>query len=122
VRGGDGTPERATPPTREEREKKDGLDVDPSSGRRQNERLELLVNLLIQQADEWGEILKEELTVTDNLGQGGAQVRTTLELNTGEVVYVREAQGGVSRGADGIRRLHLRFLDGRVPTHLIRKQ
>jgi len=103
---------------------------DPTHGRRQSERYELLVNLLVQQADEWGEVLKEELTVTDNLGRGGARIRTTLELKAGDLVYVRENAGdfearaevcGTSRGADGIRRLHLRFLDGRSPGHLIRK-
>jgi hypothetical protein len=103
------------------------LPVDPS-GRRQSERFEVLVNLLVQQADEWGAILREELTVTDNLGTGGAQLRTTLALAPGDVVFVREADGsfearakvcGASLGTDRIRRLHLKFLDGKVPTHLI---
>jgi hypothetical protein len=103
---------------------------DPTHGRRRSERYELLVNLLVQQADEWGEVLKEELTVTDNLGRGGARIRTTLELKPGDLVYVRENAGGfetraevcgTSRGADGVCRLHLRFLDGRSPNHLIRK-
>jgi hypothetical protein len=130
VHGQDGGEKHATPKARQERPEPDSAQADVAAGRRRSARFDLLVNLLIQQADEWGEILKEELTVTDNLGSGGAQIRTTLELRTGDVVYVREAQGpfearaqvcGTSRGPDGIRRLHLRFLDGRAPNHLIRK-
>jgi hypothetical protein len=103
---------------------------DPN-GRRRSERFELLVNLLVQQADEWGEILREELTVTDNLSEGGARVRTTLELKPGDVVCVKEAEGsfegraqvrGASLGSDGIRRLHIKFLDGKAPRHLVRKR
>jgi len=106
------------------------LPTDPT-GRRRAERFDVLVNLLIQQADEWGEVLKEELTVTDDLGQGGAKVRTTLELVPGDVVLVRESGGpfearaevcGASLGADGVRRLHLKFLHGKAPMHLIRKR
>jgi hypothetical protein len=115
------------PPPRHEDEPK--LPVDPD-GRRQSERFEVLVNLLVQQADEWGEILKEELTVTDNLGNGGAQLRTTLALTPGDVVFVREMDGsfetraevcGASVGNDGIRRLHLKFIGGKTPAHLIPK-
>jgi hypothetical protein len=103
---------------------------DPT-GRRQSERFEVLVNFLVQQADEWGEILREELTVTDNVSAGGARLRTTLELRAGEVVCVKEADGpfegraevcGATVGSDGVRRLHIRFLDGRSPKHLVRKQ
>lgn len=106
------------------------MPADPN-GRRASERFELLVNLLIQEADEWGEILREELTVTDNLSEGGARVRTTLELQSGDVVCVKEADGsfegrarvcGASLGSDGIRRLHLKFLDGKAPRHLVRKR
>jgi hypothetical protein len=104
------------------------LPPDPN-GRRRSERFEVLVNFLIQQADEWGEVLREELTVTDNVSEGGAQVRTTLELKTGDVVCIREAEGpfegraevcGASIAPNGIRRLHLKFLDGRAPKHLVR--
>ncbi len=107
-------------------------DVRPDpNGRRASERFAVLVNLLVEQADEWGEVLREELTVTDNVSEGGAQVRTTLELKTGDVVCIRETEGpfegraevrGASVAADGIRRLHLRFLDGRAPKHLVRKR
>jgi hypothetical protein len=118
----DGPPRAAEPEVEEP--------PDPN-GRRRSERFELLVNLLLQQADEWGEILREELTVTDNLSEGGARVRTTLELKPGDVVCVKETEGsfegraqvrGASLGPDGIRRLHLKFLDGKAPRHLVRKR
>jgi hypothetical protein len=100
-------------------------------GSRTAERLALLVNLLVQHADAKGAILQEELTVSDNLSEGGAELRTSLELASGDVIQVREVDGSfetraevceTTMGPDGIRRLHVRFLDGRRPTHLIRKR
>jgi PilZ domain len=96
--------------------------------RRAHPRHSVFVNLVIQQIDEWGTVLHEELTVADNLSRGGAQVRSTLELPPASEVVVQEAGGSFStraevrharRGPDGVMRVHLRFLDHPAPDRLI---
>jgi PilZ domain len=63
---------------------------------------------------------REELTVTENLGCGGARVKTALPVTKGEVVLLEEVQRAfqeraevmtVSIGADNVPRLGLRFVD-----------
>jgi hypothetical protein len=89
----------------------------------------LFVNFTLQQVDEWGTVLQEELTVADNLSRGGAHVMTSLEFAKSDVIQLEETGGGgfatraevrgVKRGKDGIIRLHLRFLDGQTPDRLL---
>jgi hypothetical protein len=103
--------------------------TDPNE-RRRSSRVEIFVNFTIQQVDEWGAVLQEELTVADNLSKGGARVMTSLDFMKGDVVQLQEAGGGfatraeireVRKGADGIVRLHLRFLDRQTPDRLMRE-
>lgn len=100
-------------------------------GRRQHERFELFVNFALQQADEWGAVLGEELTVAENISRGGVRLKTTVRLGKGDVVFIREMGGPFEAraevrnsyvAADRVRRLNLAFLDGRVPEHLVRKR
>jgi PilZ domain len=103
----------------------------PASGqkeRRQHPRFSLFVNLTLQQVDEWGAVLQEELTVANTVGKGGADVMTTLDLAAGDIVQVQEAGGGfatraeiraITRGSDGIGRLHLKFIDRLVPDRIL---
>jgi hypothetical protein len=102
---------------------------DPSEQRR-SRRVDIFVNFTIQQVDEWGAVLQQELIVADNLGKGGARVMTTLDFRKGDVVILQEAGGGfatraevrdVRQGADGITRLHLKFLDRQTPDRLLRE-
>jgi PilZ domain len=96
--------------------------------RRASARINLFVNFTLQQVDEWGTVLQEELTVADNLSRGGAHVMTSLEFAKNDVIQLEESGGGfatraevrgVKRGRDGIIRLHLRFLDGQTPDRLL---
>jgi hypothetical protein len=96
--------------------------------RRGHPRLSLFVNFTLQQVDEWGVVLQEELTVADNVSQGGAHVMTTLNMGKGDVILLQEAGGGfatraeirgVTNGTDNIKRLHLKFLDRRAPERLL---
>jgi len=89
----------------------------------------MFLNFTIQQVDEWGAVLQEELTVADDLSKGGAQVKTTLDFSEGDVVLLQEAGGGfatraairaVVEGANGITRLHLKFLDRQAPDRLLK--
>jgi hypothetical protein len=101
---------------------------DPNE-RRAHPRFQLFLNFTIQQVDEWGAVLQEELTVAESLSKGGAQVKTSLELMKGDVVLLQEAGSGfatraevrgVQKGPDGIARLHLKFLDRPAPERLLR--
>ncbi len=97
--------------------------------RRSHPRFQMFLNFTIQQVDEWGAVLQEELTVADDLSKGGAQVKTTLDFSEGDVVLLQEAGGGfatraairaVVEGANGITRLHLKFLDRQAPDRLLK--
>jgi hypothetical protein len=99
--------------------------------RRQHQRVNLFINFTLQQVDEWGAVLQEELTVADNVSKGGAHVITTLEFGVGDVVLIQEAGGGfatraqvraVGKGPDGIGRLHLKFLDRLAPDRLLQQR
>jgi hypothetical protein len=98
--------------------------------RRSCPRVELFVNFTIQQVDEWGAVLQEELTVADNVGKGGARVMTTLAFSEGSVILLQEAGGGfatraevrgITRVQPGTDRLHLRFVDREAPERLLRQ-
>ena len=96
--------------------------------RRQHGRVNLFINFTLQQVDEWGAVLQEELTVADNVSKGGAHVMTTLDFLVGDIVLMQEAGGGfatraeiraVAKGPDGIGRLHMKFLDRVAPDRLL---
>ena len=98
--------------------------------RRGSPRVELFVNFTIQQVDEWGAVLQEELTVADNVGHGGARVMTTLSFQRGDVILLQEAGGGFATRAEvrsitqthpAAERLHLQFMDRRAPERLLRQ-
>jgi len=93
-------------------------------------RMQLFVNFTIQQVDEWGAVLQEELTVADNVSRDGARMMTTLGFQVGDVLLVQEAGGGfatraevrgVTRIQPTIERLHLKFIDRRAPDRLLRQ-
>lgn len=71
---------------------------------------------------------REEATVADNLGPGGARMKTTQTFAHGEVIEVWEANGmfrtrasvrNAYVGDDAVWRLNLMFLDGPAPTRLL---
>lgn len=96
--------------------------------RRRDERFPLPVSFVVQQMDELGAILKEGLTVADDISRGGAQLATAASLLKGDVILLQETTGAftgraevthVDVDADGIRHLHVRFLDGRSPDPVV---
>jgi hypothetical protein len=98
--------------------------------RRSFPRVDRFLNFSLQQVDEWGVVLQEELGVADNISRGGLRLMTTLDLRAGDVVLVQEAGGGfasraevraVSAGPAGARRLHLQFLDRQAPDRLLKQ-
>jgi hypothetical protein len=96
--------------------------------RRRWARLELGVQFVARQVDEWENSLQEGLGVADNIGRGGALLVTSLPLRQGDVMLLEEIGGGFATRAevvhgvcreDGTRLLNVRFLDGRSPDALL---
>jgi PilZ domain-containing protein len=95
--------------------------------RRRLPRLEVFVNLRVRRLVPAAG-LREEQTIAENIGKGGARVLTSLEVSKGEVVEVEEVGGpfraraevrNVYVGPDHIPRLNLCFLDAEAPAHLV---
>jgi hypothetical protein len=99
----------------------------PISDRRAAPRRDGIFFFVLKPTDERG-ALREETTVADNLGPGGARIMTRQIFAHGEVLEVREAGGTfITRasvqnayvGEDSVWRLNLMFLDGPAPAHLM---
>ena len=99
----------------------------PTSDRRAAPRKEGVFFFVLKPTDDRG-ALREETTVADNLGPGGARIKTTQVFANGEIIEVREAGGTfITRasvqnayvGEDSVWRINLMFLDAPAPAHLI---
>jgi hypothetical protein len=98
-------------------------------GRRASDRFDIFVNFDLVHTDEWGTVLAEEPTVADNMSAGGARLMTSFRLHPGDLLVLREKGGSFETrarvvnsyvGTDRIRRIHVEFLDGRSPKHIVR--
>jgi hypothetical protein len=92
--------------------------------RRRFPRYPLPIHFIVEQSS----TRQAALSVAENLSQGGAQLAACLSLQPGDVVRIRQTEGGFETRAvvthasaqpDGLVRVHVRFLDGKVPEHLI---
>lgn len=99
----------------------------PISDRRSAPRRDGVFFFVLMPTDERGSV-REETTVADNLGPGGARIKTTQAFANGEILEVREAGGTfITRasvqnayvGDDAVWRINLMFLDAPAPDHLI---
>lgn len=95
--------------------------------RRRHERLQMFVAFHLQQVDEWGAVLAEERTVSENVSLGGARLKTGGHFCVGEVVVLRQASGAFETraqvkqftvGPDGGNHVGVMFLDA-GPAHLV---
>jgi hypothetical protein len=95
--------------------------------RRQHSRLDIHVNMRLRRLVAEPGSPREEMTIAENIGRGGARVLTSLPVAKGEVVELEEVGGAfhtraevrnILIGADNIPRLNLRFLDRAAPDHL----
>ncbi len=87
-------------------------------------RLSMPVEVIVEVCDEGGAPGGSELTVTENISRRGAAVWTTLPIERGQLVRVTSVRHQITvdaivrarrRGADGIPRLHLEFIDRQWP-------
>ena len=99
-------------------------DGEPRLQRSQETRIQMAVTLLVELFDEQGIVRASEQTVTDNISRRGASVMTSLQVEKGNFVRVTSAEQGLSviaavrarrKGADGVPRLHLEFIDRQWP-------
>jgi hypothetical protein len=100
----------------------------PRSERRRVPRLDVYVNMRIRRLVDDGSSRREEQTIAENIGKGGARVLTSLGIAKGEIVEVQEVGGDFRAraevrnayvGQDHIPRLNLCFLDAEAPARLV---
>lgn len=87
-------------------------------------RYQIPVEVTVEVFDKSGKVSSSEKTVTENISHHGASVFTTLSVERGSFVRLISAQyqisvlaevRGQSKGAGGVTRLHLRFVDRAWP-------
>jgi hypothetical protein len=87
-------------------------------------RHSMAIDVIVEVFDEKGHVSQKETTVTENISRRGAAVFTTLDAESGRFVRLTSAQYNISvvaairarrKGADGIMRLHLEFIDRQWP-------
>lgn len=87
-------------------------------------RHNIAVALSIETLGEKGEVKQTEQTVTENLSRGGATVYTSLDIPTGRFVRLTSVEynltvngvvRGRSKGAGGMPRMHIEFIDREWP-------
>jgi len=103
--------------------------VAPPVERRRSTRLEIPLNVKLKRMSGGGSVLKEELTIIDNMSRRGARVMTAMtEIVEGDMVGLQEMGGDFETkatvrntyvGKDHIHRLGLEFLDGQAPDRLV---
>jgi len=97
--------------------------VNPSD-QRIHTRHNIAIDMFIETVDEKGEFTENEQSVTENISRGGETLFTTLEIPVGRLIRLTSKQYNLtvhaavrarSTGADGIRRIHVEFIDKEWP-------
>lgn len=90
------------------------------SDQRRSPRYDIILNIKLRRLDTRGVGPQEELTVTENIGTGGAQVPTSMPVYKGDRVLIEEVKRAFSAraevlnayvGKDKVTRLNLKFVD-----------
>jgi hypothetical protein len=96
--------------------------------RRRWPRLPRPHNFTVEVQDEWGVVLKEELTLAVDISRGGACLRSAMDFREGEMLLLQEAGGEFAtratvRSVTGSPKeaslLHVEFLDRQAPNRLL---
>jgi hypothetical protein len=91
---------------------------------RRHSRYQIPVNILLEILDDDGNVINQEMTVTENVSLGGASVFTSLDADVGSFMRLTSEQYNTSiisvvrgkrLGPDSIPRLHLEFIDHFFP-------
>lgn len=95
----------------------------PKDVRRQT-RFSIPETVTLEVMDEAGNVATSETTVTENVSEGGAAVFTSLDAGSGSFVRLSVLRNNIQiisivrarrKGADGMTRLHLEFVDRLFP-------
>jgi len=87
-------------------------------------RHNIAVDLKLETLDDNGNTLKSETTVTEDISKQGARIYTTLDPQVGRFIRLISSQynltvfaavRGVSKGEDGIKRIHVEFIGSEWP-------
>jgi len=96
----------------------------PFADRRAYTRHNIAVDMRIEIVDDAGNVIEQEQTVTENISPKGATLFTTLEVPSGRFVRLTSEQYRItvhaairsrSKGADGVPRIHVEFIDKEWP-------
>ena len=96
----------------------------PFADQRAYTRHHIAVDMRIEIVDEAGNVIEQEQTVTENISTKGATLFTTLEIPHGRFVRLTSEQYRItvhaairsrSKGADGVPRIHVEFVDKEWP-------
>lgn len=96
----------------------------PFTDQRAYTRHNIAVDMRVEVIDSKGEIVEREQTVTEEISIKGATLFTTLQVSEGRFIRLISEQYGItahaairsrSTGADGIRRIHVEFIDTEWP-------
>lgn len=102
----------------------DMLTPHPGTDQRALTRHNIAVDMRLEILDPNGEVVQTEHTVTEDISAKGATLFTTLEIPLGRFVRLSSDQFNVtvhaairslSTGADGVRRIHVEFIDKEWP-------
>ncbi|HSD46693.1 MAG TPA: PilZ domain-containing protein [Pyrinomonadaceae bacterium] len=100
------------------------LEPAPRGDARSHTRHNIAVDMQVELMDENGAVIASEQTVTENISLQGASLFTTLEIPVGRFIRITSAQYRVtvfaairsrSKGADGVPRIHVEFVDRQWP-------
>ncbi|HYV82068.1 MAG TPA: PilZ domain-containing protein [Pyrinomonadaceae bacterium] len=98
--------------------------VIPFADQRAYTRHNIAVDMRIEIVNEAGNVIETEQTVTENISAKGATLFTTLEVPSGRFVRLTSEQYRItvhaairsrSKGADGVPRIHVEFIDKEWP-------
>ncbi len=104
--------------------KGDAPPVEERPERRAEARHPIFLNLRVRRVEVEG----QELTVAEDASRHGLRVMTSLPVARGEHVTVEDPAGGfecraeirsVRIGKDGVPRLHLRLIEGEIPSQVV---
>jgi hypothetical protein len=96
----------------------------PFADQRAYTRHNIAVDMRIEIVDDSGNVIEQEQTVTENISAKGATLFTMLEVPLGRFVRLTSEQYRISvhaairsrsKGADGVPRIHVEFIDKEWP-------
>lgn len=96
--------------------------------RRRQRRFTIPLHFIVRHTARVSATATEDLAVAEDLSRGGARLAACFELRPGDLVSIRATDGSfetraevthVALQTDGLVRLHVKFVEGHAPDHLV---